>query len=139
MFTTNPETSTKQRLKVGGPLRVLLVVENAPLRMRMAEIVRSVEGLTLVGSYATTADAIDWMVWDRQGCHLAFVDLGLQGDGARAVVERVMTEARVGTVVAIGDHLWREVRSQCAEMGVFHLLEKGDIVAFRSFLEDQVR
>jgi len=138
MFT-NTESSATQRLKVGGPLRVLLVMDNAPLLMRMAEVVRSIEGVTLVGSYADATDAIDWMVWDRQGCHLAFVDLGLKDDGAKVVVERIMTEARVATVVALGDHLWREIRAQCSAMGIAHLLEKGDIIAFRSFLEEQVR
>jgi DNA-binding NarL/FixJ family response regulator len=138
MFT-NTAATPKQRLKVGGPLRVLLVVENAPLLMRMAEVVRSVEGLSLVGAFAHSAEAIDWMVWDRHGCHLAFVDLGLKDGGAQIVIERVMTEARVGTVVAIGDHLWKETRKQCADMGVYHLLEKGDIIAFRGFLEEQVR
>ena len=138
MFT-NTETAGKQRLKVGGPLRVLLVIDNAPLLLRMADVVRSVEGMTLVGSFASATDAIDWMVWDRQGCHLAVVDLGLKQDGAKVVVDRIMTEARVATVVAIGDHLWREIRAQCSAMGIAHLLEKGDIIAFRSFLEEQVR
>lgn len=139
MITTNAEANAKQRLKVGGPLRVLLVVESAPLLLRMSEMVRSTEGLTLVGTHRLAADAIDWLVWDRQGCHLAFVDLALKDDGATAVIERVMAEARVGTVVALGDHLWREIREKCAAMGVSHLLEKGDLVAFRGFLEAQVR
>jgi DNA-binding NarL/FixJ family response regulator len=138
MFPTS-EAPAKQRLRVGGPVRVLLVVDNAQLLLRMSEVARSFPGLSLVGAFTTGTDAVDWMVWDRQGCHLAFVDLGLRNDGANQVIARLAQEGRVGTVVAIGDHLWREIREKCAAMGVYHLLEKGDLIAFRGFLEEQLR
>jgi hypothetical protein len=128
-----------QRLKTGGPLRVLLVVDSAHLLLRLSEVVRSFPGLRLVGAFTTTDDAIDWMVWDPQGCHFAFVDLGLRRGKAEDVVRRVQQQERAGTVIALGDHLWREVRESCATMGIFQLLEKGDVLAFRSFLEEKVR
>jgi DNA-binding NarL/FixJ family response regulator len=132
--TTNP-----QRVKAGGPLAVVLVVDSAPLLLRMKEMVQSVAGLRLAGAFTDGAQAIDWLLWDRQGFHLAFVDLGLTQGSWQEVVARLHDQERAGTVVALGDHLWREVRERCAAHGIHHLLEKGDLVAFRSFLEDQAR
>jgi hypothetical protein len=123
-----------QRVKVGGPLGVLLVIESPPLLLRMAQVVRSIEGLQLAGTFSGVSQAVDWLVWDRAGWHLAFVDLGL-GDSGTELVQRLLSQPRPGTVVAIGDHLWREVREQCSAMGVYDLLEKGDVIAFRGYLE----
>jgi hypothetical protein len=133
-------TNTKsERLRVGGPLRVVLVVQPTPLLLRMAEVVKSLPELRLAGVFGTTQDAIDWHVWDREGYHLAFVDMGLQEGDSEAVVRRLLSQPRAGTVVAVVDHLWQEVRARCAAMGVYHMVEKGDVVAFRSFLQDRVR
>ena len=127
-----------QRLKVGGPLGVLLVIETPSLLMRMADVVRSIEGLRLVGSLSSAAQAVDWLVWDRAGWHFAFVDLAL-GENGEDLIQRLLSQPRPGTVVAVGDHLWREVREQCRAMGVYDLLEKGDGIAFRGFLEGKVQ
>jgi len=123
-----------QRLKVGGPLGVLLVIETPSLLLRMADVVRSVEGLRLVGSFSGVAQAVDWLVWDRAGWHFAFVDLALGASGDE-LVHRLLSQPRPGTVVAVTDHLWREVREKCRALGVVELLEKGDVIAFRGYLE----
>ena len=126
-----------QRVKVGGPLGVLLVIETPSLLLRMADVVRSVEGLRLAGNFSSVAQAVDWLVWDRAGWHLAFVDLAF-GESGEELVQRLLSQPRPGTVVAIGDHLWREVREKCRAMGIYDLLEKGDVIAFRGFLETRV-
>lgn len=128
-----------ERLRVGGPLRVVLVAQPTSLLLRMAEVVNSLPDLQLAGVFGTAQDAIDWHMWDREGYHLAFVDLGLQEGDSEAVVRRLLSQPKAGTVVAVVDHLWQEVRARCTAMGVYHLLEKGDVVAFRSFLQDHVR
>ena len=122
---------------MGGPLRVVLAVDPPSLLLRMAEVVKSMPALRLAGAFSSAEAAIDWQVWDREGYHLAFVDLGLPGEGGRPVLQRLLSQRRAGTVVALGDHLWQEVRQECAAMGVYHLLEKGDVVAFRSFLQER--
>lgn len=132
-------TTIKQRVKAGGPLAVLLVVDSAPLLLRIKDIVQSMPGLRLAGAFTDGAQAIDWVLWDRQGFHLAFVDLGLKQGTWQEVVARLHEQERAGTVVALGDHLWREVRELCAKHGIHHLLEKGDLIALRGFLEQQVR
>jgi DNA-binding NarL/FixJ family response regulator len=134
-----PDPARPQRIRLGGPLRVLLVVENAQLLLRLSEVVRSIEGLHLAGAFTTAIDVVDWTVWDRHGWHFAFIDLGMRQGGTREVVTRLLEDARPGTLVALGDHLWREIRAECETMGIHHLLEKGDVIAFRGFLEEQVR
>jgi DNA-binding NarL/FixJ family response regulator len=133
-----PLPPKSEHLNLGGPQRVLLVADPAPLLLRLAEVVRSFPGLELAGMVGTAQDAIDWAVWDRGSWHLAFVDLNLPQGGTQDVVRRLLSQPRPGTVVALGAHLWKETRAECAQMGIHHLLEKGDIVAFRSFLEEQV-
>jgi DNA-binding NarL/FixJ family response regulator len=130
-------SAKSQRVQVGGPLGVLLVTESAPLLLRMAEVVRSIPGLRLAGSFSSVAQAVDWLVWDRAGWHIAVVDLSLQKPGEE-LVQRLLSQPRPGTVVALGEHLWREIREKCAELGVHELLEKGDIAAFRGYLESRV-
>jgi DNA-binding NarL/FixJ family response regulator len=131
--------STKaQRLKVGGPLGILLVMDSPPLLLRMADTVRSMEGVRLLGTFGSLPQVVDWVVWNHEPWHYAFVDLALPQGASDELIERLLTQPRAGHVVAIGDHLWREVREKCAGLGVTDLLEKGDVIAFRSFLEAKV-
>ena len=132
-------TPKSERLKAGSPLRVVLAVDPPSLLLRMVQEVKAMPGLHLAGAFSDAQAAIDWQVWDREGYHLAFVDLGLPQDGSRAVVQRLLSQRRAGTVVALGDHLWQEVRDRFAAVGVYQLLEKGDVVAFRSFLQERAR
>ena len=134
-----PQAPKTERMKLGGPQRVLVVVDPPALTQRMAEVIESFPGLQLAGAFSTAEDAMEWTVWDRGGWHFAFVDLNLKDGGSRELVQRLLSQPRPGTVVAIGAHLWKEIRQECAQMGVYHLLEKGDIVAYRGFLEEQVR
>jgi DNA-binding NarL/FixJ family response regulator len=135
-----PTPSPKpERFKTGAAQRVLILADPPPLLARMTEVVKALPGLQLAGAFSTTADLVDWTVWDRGGWHYAFVDLGLPDNGTKEVVQRLLSQPRPGTVVALGAHLWREIRSECAKMGVYHLLEKGDLIAFQGFLEEQLR
>jgi DNA-binding NarL/FixJ family response regulator len=124
-------------VQVGGPLGVLLVIDSPPLLMRMGEVVRSLQGLRLAGSFTGVAQAVDWLAWHHASWQFAFIDLAL-GETGEDLVQRLLSQSRPGNVVALGDHLWHEVREKCSEMGVYDLLEKGDVAAFRSFLEARV-
>ncbi|MBK6006215.1 hypothetical protein JJB11_08950 [Ramlibacter ginsenosidimutans] len=135
----SPQAPASERIQVGRPQRVLLVVDPPALAERMAEVIASLPRLQLAGAFSTAQDAMEWTVWDRAGWHFAFVDLNLTDGGTQPLVQRLLSAPRPGTVVALGAHLWQEIRQDCARMGVYHLLEKGDLVAFRGFLEEQVR
>jgi DNA-binding NarL/FixJ family response regulator len=118
---------------------VLLVAHPPALVERMAEVVRSIEGARLVASFANATQAVDWLVWKPGEWQVAFVDLGLPQGASDEVIQRLLSEARPGTVVALGDHMWKEVREKCAAIGVYHLLEKGDLVALRAFIEEHAQ
>jgi DNA-binding NarL/FixJ family response regulator len=133
----DPEGGTGQR-RYGGPARAVLVVEAAPLLLRMAEVARSVSGVQLVGSFSRAAEVLDWLVWDRPSWHLAYVDLSMRQGSSEEVVQRLHASGR-GTIVGISDHMWRETRATWAPHGVAHLVEKGDVIAFRSDLENRAR
>ena len=128
-----------QRVKKGGPLGVLLVVDTAPLLLRMREVVQEMASLRLAGAFRTEEQLAEWAMWDREGFHFAFVDMGLAEGKWAEVVRKLQSQPRAGSIVALGPHLWKEVREANAALGVYHLLEKGDIAAFRGFLEEQVR
>jgi DNA-binding NarL/FixJ family response regulator len=136
---SNSSSTAPVRIKLGGPQRVLLVAHPKPLLAHMIEVVGSIPGLQLAGSFDEAEAAIDWTVWDRGGWHLAFVDLSLPSGAGRDLIRRLLAAPRPGTVVALGPHLWKEIREECAQMGVYTLLEKGDLIAFRGVLEERVR
>ena len=126
------------RLRFGGPMKVLLVAGPPALLRRMADIVRSIEGVELAAEFGTPGEAIDWVVWERQPWHLAYVDVTLPRAECEPLIQRLVDSPRGGTVVGITNHLWREVREHCAQLGVYDIVEKGDVVAFRSDLEARV-
>lgn len=132
-----PQPARPERFKLGGPQRVLVAVDPPSLMLRMTEVVRSIEGLEPGGSFANGMDAIEWLLWERKSWHFAFVDLDLQG--SQDLVQRLQAQPRPGTVVALVPHVWEEVRADCARRGIHRMLEKGDIIAFRGFLEQEAR
>lgn len=133
-----PQPAKPERFKLGGPQRVLLAVDPPSLLLRMTEVVRSIEGLEFAGGFNNGLDAIEWLLWERKGWHFAFVDLGMQG-GNQELVQRLQAQPRPGTIVALVPHVWEEIRANCARMGIHRILEKGDIIAFRGFLEQEAR
>lgn len=137
-MTALPLPPKPERIRVGGPLRVLIVVEPASLLLRMNEVVRSMPGLELAGGFSSAMDAIEFIVWDRPSWHFAFVDTALSGSSDE-VIRRLQAQPRPGTVVALVPHLWQEIRAACAQKGVYEMVEKGDAVAFQDFLEAHLR
>jgi hypothetical protein len=135
METINTSANS-QRLRLGVPLGILLAVGSAPLLTRMGEVVRDFDGLRLLGTFTDGAEVVDWLVWNRPNWHFAFVDLALPG--AEDLVRRLVAQPRAGLVVAVVDHLWREVREKCTALGASDLVEKGDVIAFRSYLESRL-
>ena len=138
-MATLPLSPKTERFKTGAAQRVLVLVDPPPLLKRMTDVVTAMPTLQLAGAFSTSADLVDWTVWDRGGWHFAFIDLSLPDNGSKEIIERLLAQPRPGTIVALGPHLWKETRAQCAQMGVYHLLEKGDLIAFQGFLEEQLR
>lgn len=132
-----PGSATTESTRKSRARRVLLLVASAPLLLRMAEVVRSIEGLQLVGSFTSVTDLVDWAMWDREGWNLAYLEVGLPGSDD--LVRRLLATRRPGIPIGIVDHLWREIREASAAMGVMHILEKGDLIALRDDLEQRAR
>lgn len=137
-MTALPLPPKPQRIRIGGPLRVLVVVEPASLLMRMNDVVRAMPGLELAGGFSAAMDAIEFIVWERPTWHFAFVDLALSGS-SEEVIRRLQGQSRPGTVVALVPHLWEEIRAECARKGVYEMVEKADLVAFQDYLEAHLR
>jgi hypothetical protein len=132
-----PGSATTASARQGKPRRVLLLVGSARLLLPMADVVRSMAGLQLVGSFINVLDLVDWAMWDREGWQLAYVELALPG--AEDAIRRLMASHRPGVVIGVVDHMWREVREKAATIGVHHIVEKGDLVALRDDLERHLR
>ncbi len=120
--------------------RVLIVAQPAALLQHMEKIVRATEGATLVGSFGSIQDLVDWTTWEgrRSGWQIAYVDEKFAFE--EQFVPRLQGCVRGhGTFVAIVDHLWKEVRERCAGIGIHDIAERGDLVAFQDNLEKHVR
>jgi DNA-binding NarL/FixJ family response regulator len=138
-MATNPSSAPAQRLRVGGPLRTLLVVDPAPLLLRMSEVTRRFPGIDLIGSFSSSVEAGDHILWDRVPWHLAYIDMALPDGGSKELVQRLLSTQQPGTIVGLVDHLWKEVRESCAAMGIRDIVEKGDLVSYQDNLERRLR
>jgi hypothetical protein len=117
--------------------RVLLLAAPPSMLLPMADVVRSIAGLQLAGSFAQVLDLVDWAMWDRDGWHFAYVDLALPG--VADAVRRLQASRRPGVVIGLVDHMWQEVRDKAAALGVNHIVEKGDLIGLRDDLERRLR
>ena len=126
-----------QRQRFGTSLQVVLVASPPALLQRMSDVVGGIEGTLLAAAFATPADAVDWIVWKRPAWHLAYIDMTLPG--ADDVVSSLQGSPHAGTVVGVCAHLWREERERCSAIGVQHIVEKGDLIAFQGELEARAR
>ena len=106
----------------------------------MEKIVHATEGAVLAGSFSSVQDLVDWTTWEgrRSGWQIAFVDETFAFE--ERFVPRLQNRAgSAGTLVAIVDHLWKEVRERCASVGIYDIVERGDLVAFQDNLEKHIR
>ena len=133
----NSANAPAQRQRFGSSLQVVLVASPPALLERMSAVVGFIEGTVLAAAFATPADAIDWIVWKRRVWHLAYIDMTLPG--ADDVVRSLQGSPHGGTIVGVVAHLWREERERCNAMGVQHIVEKGDLIAFQGELEARAR
>jgi hypothetical protein len=120
--------------------KVLLIAQPPALLQHMEKVVRSTQGAALVGSFGNVQDLVDWATWEgrRSGWQVAYVDEKFAFEAR--FVERLQVSSRgPGTIVAVVDHLWREVRERCAGIGIYDIVERGDLIAFQDNLEKHLR
>ena len=130
----------KPAAAAGTTFKVLIVAQPAALLQHMEKIVQATEGATLVGSFGSIQDLVDWTTWEgrRSGWQIAFVDEKFAFE--ERFIPRLQGCVRGnGVFVAIVDHLWKEVRERCAGIGIYDIVERGDLVAFQDNLEKHVR
>ena len=136
-MTSFSANAPPQRQRFGSSVQVVLVASPPALLQRMSDMVGAIEGTVLAGAFATPSDAMDWIVWKRPVWHLAYIDMTLAG--AEDVVRGLQRTPHAGTIVGVCAHLWREEREKCAAIGVHHIVEKGDLIAFQGELEARGR
>jgi hypothetical protein len=136
-MTAIPANAPSQRQRFGSSLQVILVVSPAALLQHMSAVVGAIEGTVLAASFATPAEALDWVMWKRPAWHVAYVDM--TQPGADEVVRVLQAAPHAGTILGVCAHLWREERERCAALGVRDIVEKGDLIAFQGDLEARAR
>jgi hypothetical protein len=123
-----------------GARKVLLIAQPVALLQHMEKVVRTTQGAVLAGSFNNVQELVDWATWEgrRSGWQVAYVDEKFAFEPN--FVQRLQTSSRgPGTLVAIVDHLWREVRERCAAIGIYDIVERGDLIAFQDNLEKHLR
>jgi hypothetical protein len=74
-------------------------------------------------------------MWKHVDWQLAFIDFALRGSPAEAVAS-LLAQPRPGEVVALGAARWPEMQEACATMGIHRILDRGNLMAFRGFLQE---
>jgi DNA-binding NarL/FixJ family response regulator len=132
---TEATPSSLEHVRIGGPAKVVLLIDRQ-LLAGMRETLETVEGVQLVGAFSSANELVDWVMWKHADWQLAFVDFALRGGSPADAVASLLAQPGPGEVVALGASRWPEMQEACATMGIQRILDRGNLMAFRGFLQE---
>lgn len=101
---------------------VFLVEDSAPIRARLAEMLGSLAGVTIVGEAESPASAIDGIL--RTQPDSVVLDLHLTGGTGIEVLRRICPVAPQIVFIMLTNHSDPQYRSICMKNGAAHFLDK---------------
>lgn len=123
----------------GGPAKVVLLAADRLLLGALRETVEAVDGVELAGAFTSTHQLGDRAMWKHADWQLAFVDFALHRGSPSEAVTHLLAQPHPGEVVALGVSRWPEMQQACASIGVQRILDRGNLQAFRGFLQEYVQ
>jgi two-component system, NarL family, response regulator DevR len=101
---------------------VFLVEDSEPIRARLAEIIRKIPGVHIVGEAETPASAIDGILCTRPD--LVLLDIRLTGGSGIQVLRSVCPAAPGIVFVVLTNHSDPQYRKLCLQSGASHFFDK---------------
>lgn len=104
------------------PTRVFLVEDSASIRARLSEMLREVQGVTIVGEAETPVDAVAGILARRPNC--VVLDFQLLGGTGVEVLRKVHPEAPEIQFIVLTNHPNPQYRRICMEAGARFFFDK---------------
>jgi DNA-binding NarL/FixJ family response regulator len=105
------------------PAKKVFIVEDSPsVRVRLIEMIESVEGTQIVGQAETPQDAVDGILASGPDCIV--LDLHLRGGSGLDVLRGVRAQGCECSVVVLTNHPDRAYRAACFTLGADWFFDK---------------
>lgn len=108
------------------------------MRSLFKDLFSQLEGVSVVASAATEAEACLWLDEHPQGWDLAIIDLILEQGSGLGVISRCRTSRRPGKIVVFSSYATPGVRQHCLSLGANAVFDKTDSAPFVAYCVDVV-
>lgn len=108
------------------------------MRSLFEDLFSQLEGVSVVASAATEAEACLWLDEHPQGWDLAIIDLILEQGSGLGVISRCKASARRGRIVVFSSYATPGVRQHCLSLGANAVFDKTDSAPFVAYCVDAV-
>ena len=109
-------------MRTNGNTSVFIVDDSASIRSRLADMLSTVDGISVVGEAANAGEAIDAILHFRPDSVL--LDLNLMGRSGIEVLRAVRPQAPEIVFVVLTNHAEPQYRKACAKAGAAYFLDK---------------
>ncbi len=105
-------------------LRTYIVEDNATIRENLIGTLEELASIKALGWAETEGEAKSWLAGNAGQWDLAIVDLFLKKGTGLGVVKACRYRSPAQKMVVLSNHVSREIRSRCAQLGVDAVFDK---------------
>src|SRR5215813_2942388 len=103
-------------------MMVFVVDDSKRLRERLANMLREIEGIGLIGEAGNAADAIAGI--RKLEPSVVILDIQIAGGSGIEVLSAVRQDHRPPVVIMLTNHPYRQYREKCMALGADYFLDK---------------
>jgi DNA-binding NarL/FixJ family response regulator len=119
-------------------IRVFVVEDLGRMRSLFKDLFSQLEGVSVVATAATEAEARLWLSEHPGGWDLAIVDLILEQGSGMGVISQCRASPRPGKIVVFSSYATPGVRQHCLRLGADAVFDKTDSADFVAYCVDTV-
>ncbi len=105
-------------------MRAYFIEDNEAIRENLIDTLEDLACVQLVGTADTEEEGADWLSQHSADWDLAIVDLFLKKGTGLGVVKACRYRSPAQKMVVLSNHVSREIRSRCAQLGVDAVFDK---------------
>jgi two-component system OmpR family response regulator len=103
---------------------LLLLEDNAQIRLNLSETLEELAGVRVVATVATEDEALRWLADHPDGWDLFVSDLFLQDGSGLRVLQSVRRARDSQKVIVFSNYVTPQVRKRCAQLGADAVFDK---------------
>ncbi|HYW57291.1 MAG TPA: response regulator [Polaromonas sp.] len=105
-------------------MRAYFIEDNETIREHLIDTLEGLSCVQLVGTADTEEEGADWLSRNSSDWDLAIVDLFLKQGTGLGIVKACRYRNPEQKMVVLSNHVSREIRSRCAQLGVDAVFDK---------------